>query len=112
MKKSKLPRLLMGIIILFSIFLFQGADDLGGCSSCEGELGGTLTVINYIRSLIVVNVSPGGGSAEITLGNNHVFYLDEGLYQVVAIYGGITVVGVRMVEIKLGSDKTITFAEQ
>lgn len=111
MKNSKLTRLLMGMIILFSIFLFQGTDDLGGCSSCEGEIGGTLTVINDIRFFIFVKVIPGGGSAGILFGNNHVFHLDEGLYQVIAIADGDTVIGVRMVEIKFGSKTAVTFTD-
>lgn len=114
MKNGKISRLTLGLIILFSFFVFQGSDDHHGCTQCEDEiLGGALTVINNTGLDIMVTVQPLGGTAGLAHGGTKVFYLNEGLYQVVALefftFVPKNVIGVRMVEIKLGSDKSVTF---
>ena len=113
MKGQKFFRLLLGLIILFSIFLFQGSENHEGCAQCEKDSpGGTLRVINNTGTSIYVYVSPLGGESGIGMGETHIFILNKGLYHVVATLIGPfsgKVVGVRMVDIKLGSDKTIRF---
>jgi hypothetical protein len=119
MKNSKLTRLLMGMIILFSIFLFQGTDDLGGCSSCNGEQGGSLTIINNVfewDSLFIMISGPTGDAFDLDRLDSKVVYVDEGLYQILAMYWDrhadrYKLHKVRVVEIKLGSQKTITITD-
>jgi len=115
MKDAKFFRLLLGLIILFSIFLFQGSEDHHRCTQCEEDrAGGTLRVVNNTRDLIIVYIIPAGRSSDIRSLDFQDFDLYEGLYHVMATtllmpYSGGKIVGVRMVDIKLGSDKTIRF---
>ena len=121
MRDPKVYRLVLGLILLSSLFLFQGSKDHGGCTQCEDEyLGGSLTVINdcqgyflcvYIIPSRSVLLAPPG--IDELGGSSRVFYLDQGVYQVVGkIQGQNKIAGVRMIEIKLGSNKITTFTNQ
>ena len=109
----------MGMIILFSIFLFQGTDDLGGCSSCNGELGGSLSIVNNVfewDSLFIMTVGPSSDAFYLYRLDSKVVYVDEGLYQILSMYWDknterYKLHKVQVVEIKLGSKKTITITD-
>jgi len=113
MRDPKVYRLVLGLIILFSLFLFQGSDDHHGCTQCEdANLGGSLNVINNSGYNITVLILPDYTVGALMAPNgSKVFYLDEGLYNVLAYqidgFTPVKVLTVRMVEIKLGSNKTV-----
>lgn len=89
MNKSKITRLMLGLVILFSFFIFQGSQDEHGCAQCEDpELGGELIVINQVTYpntvRLAVKVIPNSGGKIIYPGKSVSFYLDKGTYQVIA----------------------------
>lgn len=87
MKNSKITRLMFGLVILFSFFIFQGSHDEDGCAQCENQsLGGELVVINNVLGSYILKVKaiPSSGSKLIYPGESVSFYLDKGTYHVIA----------------------------
>ncbi len=116
MKNSKITRLMLGLVILFSFFIFQGSQDEHGCAQCENpELGGELIVINRVtnpKTVLLATAIPNSGGKKIYYGESVSFYLDKGTYQVIttsldSYHLPIEVKSVNMVTIDVLSKKTI-----
>lgn len=97
MKNSKFIRLVLGIIILFGFFVFQGSSDHyeGSCFDC-GSGYATLTITRVKDSetsfaVVKVTVNPGNYSRTINAGGSTSFSLNPGKYTIIAAsiaYGG------------------------
>ncbi len=91
MKNSKITRLMLGLVILFSFFIFQGSDDhhSGGClDNCAGDKSGYLTITNHYTTALPIRVNISGTesfTAYITHDAKKQFRLNSGRYTVTAI---------------------------
>jgi len=117
MKNSKITRLMLGLVILFSFFIFQGSSDHhGGCYDCAESESANLRIVRSHGDLdyavVQVSVNPGGYITTIAAGRSFLLALEPGNYTVVAksvAYGGAgQILLTKGVNLSANETKTIT----
>ena len=115
MKGQKFFRLFLGLIFLFSIFLFQGSEDHHECAQCGEEQGtGTLTLVNKTHNDLNISIIPamfqGLLRPEHLTESETKVTLNQGVHQIIVrdYSKDLVIVEIRVVKIMPGKNVTIT----
>jgi len=110
LKDPKIYRLVLGLIILFSIFLFQGSEDHHGCTQCEENYvnSSEISITNLGDDVISVFLFPLDTQNVISPWKTTTIRVNEGLYHLVAMWGTLKIIDSRVISVTKGSKVSVT----